>query len=147
MTNTNVTQEKNSIAMYAGVLIILLSIISVQSKAQSVKAKPWIAPASANALKNPYEGDASAAKDGKKIYTTYCAPCHGNTGRGDGIAAASVNPKPADHTSEAVQKEADGALYWKMTEGRGPMTSYKQVLTDKQRWELVCFIRTLARKK
>jgi mono/diheme cytochrome c family protein len=134
--------------LLASVILLATCLsFSTLAKAQSTKAKPWIAPASAIQLKNPFTGDANAAKEGKKIYVTFCTPCHGNNGKGDGIASASVNPKPADHTSEAVQNEPDGSLYWKMTEGRGPMISYKTVLNDNQRWQLVTFIKTLGKKK
>jgi len=128
------------------IMTLLLSFSTTALKAQA-KSKPWIAPAVAIQVKNPYSGDVSAAKEGKKLYITYCSPCHGNSGKGDGLAAASVNPKPADHTSDAVQHETDGSLFWKMTEGRGPMVSYKQILTEQQRWQLVTFIKTLGKKK
>jgi mono/diheme cytochrome c family protein len=114
------------------------------SSAQS--PKKWVSPAAADQLKNPFAGDANSVKEGKKLYIANCSPCHGNGGKGDGIAAASVNPKPADHTSAVIQKETDGSLYWKLTEGRSPMPSYKQILTDAQRWQLINFIRTLAKK-
>ena len=39
--------------------------------------------------------------------------------------------------------ETDGSLFWKMTNGRGPMPSWKDTLTDKERWELVGYIRKL----
>jgi mono/diheme cytochrome c family protein len=128
-------------------LTAITGLLFTHAQAQSTKAKPWVAPASAIAVKNPFAGDANAPKEGKKLYTTYCTPCHGNGGKGDGVAAAAVNPKPADHTSEAVQSEPDGSLYWKMTEGRGPMISYKSLLTDNQRWQLVTYIKTLGKKK
>ena len=128
------------------IMTLLLSFSTTALKAQA-KSKPWIAPVAAIQVKNPYSGDVSAAKEGKKLYITYCSPCHGNSGKGDGLAAASVNPKPADHTSDAVQHETDGSLFWKMTEGRGPMVSYKQILTEQQRWQLVTFIKTLGKKK
>jgi len=54
--------------------------------------------------------------------------------------------KPADHTSVAVQNQTDGALFWEMTTGHNPMPSYKLMFTEKQRWELVNYIRTLAKK-
>ena len=103
----------------------------------------WVAPASANSLKNPGTCDAATMKDAKAIYTSTCAPCHGAKGKGDGPAAVALNPKPADHTSKAIQQESDGSLFWKLSEGRGAMQAYKTQLTDKQRWGLICFIRTL----
>lgn len=141
------TLKNARLVITAFLLTCVFTSISNKSEAQSTKAKPWIAPASANQLKNPFDGDASAAKEGKKLYVTYCTPCHGNSGKGDGIAAAAVNPKPADHTSAAVQDQTDGAIFWKMTEGRGPMISYKQLLKDNQRWQLVSYIKTMGKKK
>lgn len=42
------------------------------------------------------------AAHGQQVYTTTCTPCHGPGGKGDGPAAAALNPKPADHTSKDV---------------------------------------------
>ena len=104
---------------------------------------PWVAPAAANKVKNPLHGNTAVLKDAQKLYTSTCAPCHGNKGMGDGPAAAALNPRPADHTSNAIQSETDGSLFWKMTNGRGAMQSYKTTFTDAQRWSLVNYIRTL----
>jgi len=139
-TNRNKSSEIILTALFT--LFILCSFNTVHAQAP----KKWVAPAAADQLKNPVASDANGLKDAKKLYITNCAPCHGNGGKGDGIASASVNPKPADHTSAAVQKETDGSLYWKLTEGRSPMPSYKQILTDNQRWQLINFIRSLAKK-
>ena len=108
------------------------------------QTKVWVAPASADTIKNPFREnmEASLAK-GKGLYIQYCSICHGVKGKGDGIAGAGLNPRPADHSSEKVQSQTDGALYWKMTTGRPPMASYEKDLTAVQRWQLVCYIRTL----
>ena len=103
----------------------------------------WKAPSTADALVNPFKGNAAAIAKGKTLYLQMCSVCHGNGGKGDGLAAANLNPRPADHTSAKVQSESDGALFWKLTNGNPPMASYKSMLTDEQRWDLVDFIRTL----
>lgn len=114
--------------------------------ARSFAQQPkWEAPKTADNLSNPFSGNASVLADAKKIYTANCTPCHGDKGRGDGPAAPGLNPKPADHSSAAVQSQSDGALFWKLSEGRMPMPSYKNVFNEQQRWELVSFIRTLAK--
>ena len=52
-------------------------------------------------------------------------------GLGDGIAAAGLNPKPANHSSEAVQKQTDGAIFWKTTTGRPFIASfYKNIFQE-----------------
>jgi len=122
-------------------LIALVSIFD-RSLAQN---KPWVAPPDADNLKSPVAGNPSVLAEAKTLYTANCGPCHGDKGKGDGVAAAGLNPKPADHTSDAVQRQTDGAIFWKLSEGRAPMPAYKKVFTDQQRWELVAYIRTLAK--
>jgi mono/diheme cytochrome c family protein len=128
------------IVVLAG-LLIFCSTISAQ-----VKGGKWEPPKSADNLKNPVAADATSLKDAKALYTTYCTPCHGDKGKGDGVAAAGLNVKPADHSSALVQSNTDGALFWEMSEGHNPMPSYKQSFSEKQRWQLVNYIRTLAKK-
>ena len=105
----------------------------------------WVAAKDADNLKNPLAGNTSVIADAKTVYVSYCTPCHGDKGRGDGPAAPGLNPKPADHTSAAVQSETDGSLFWKLSEGRSPMPGYKKILTDQQRWELINYIRSLSK--
>jgi len=122
------------------------SFVSFPNLAMAQNPGPWTAPASASAKKNPFAGNASAAAEGKKIFMTTCAPCHGTTGRGDGPAAAALNPKPANYTTKAISAESDGALFWKLSEGRGAMVPFKSAYSEKQRWELITYIRTLQGK-
>ena len=103
---------------------------------------PWAAPADAKKMKNPVKGVGNA----KKSVETNCASCHGATGKGDGPAAAALPPpKPANWTVDAVQKQTDGEIFWKISNGRGAMPPWKH-LPEKERWELVNFIRSLAKK-
>ncbi len=119
-----------------------LLITHGQTLAQS---KPWVVPVDATAVKNPLSGNTSVLPDAKTIYVANCGPCHGEKGRGDGPAAAGLNPKPADHSSALIQSETDGSLFWKLSEGRAPMPGYRKVFSDQQRWELIDYIRTLSR--
>jgi mono/diheme cytochrome c family protein len=102
----------------------------------------WKAPADAKAMKNPVKGVGNA----KKNVETNCVTCHGPGGKGDGAAAAALPPpKPADWTSSKVASESDGELFWKITNGRGAMPPWKH-LPEKDRWEIVNYIRTLHKK-
>lgn len=121
--------------------------VTALTKLVQAQTKPWIAPAAAQSIKNPVKIDAAILKEAKTLYITNCAPCHGEKGKGDGPAAAALNPKPADHTSAVLRNESDGSLYWKISEGRAPMPQFKKVLTDNQRWGLVAFIRSLSKSK
>jgi mono/diheme cytochrome c family protein len=102
----------------------------------------WSAPADAKAVKSPVKGVGNA----KKSVETNCVTCHGPGGKGDGPAAAALPPpKPANWTTAKVQKQSDGELFWKITNGRGAMPPWKH-LPDKERWEMVNYIRTLKGK-
>ena len=102
----------------------------------------WKAPADAKAMKNPVKGVGNAPK----TVETNCVTCHGPKGKGDGVAAVALPPpKPADWTSAKVQSETDGELFWKISNGRGAMPPWKS-LPEKDRWEVVNYIRTLKGK-
>jgi mono/diheme cytochrome c family protein len=98
----------------------------------------WKAPAADAAKKSPVKGVSDKTKADVQ---TNCAPCHGPSGKGDGPAAAALNPKPADWTSDRVQKETDGSLFWKITTGRGAMPPWKS-LPENERWEIVNYLHT-----
>ena len=68
--------------------------------------------------------------------------CHGASGKGDGVAAAALNPKPADWTSAKVKGDPDGVLFCKIANGKGPMPPWKH-LPEKERWDLIAHIRSL----
>lgn len=144
-TISSKTGKKISNIHFFFILLLFISFfIHIEAKAQR---KTWVAPKEADNVKNPLAGNTEIVQYAKVIYTTYCGPCHGSKGKGDGVAAVGLAKKPADHSSDYVQKQTDGALYWMVTTGNSPMPSYKTVLTDNQRWELINYIRTLANNK
>ena len=106
---------------------------------------PWTAPATETNKKNPLPADAKSVAQGQKLAQVNCASCHGAKGKGDGVAAVALNPKPADWTSKKVQKESDGEIFWKISTGRGAMPAWKH-LPENDRWALIRYIRSLAAK-
>lgn len=74
------------------------------------------------AAKAPKAAKASAAKgdviNGKKVYDTYCTSCHGATGKGDGVAAQALNPKPRNFVdAEYMKGRTDEVLKKVIVEG------------------------------
>lgn len=118
------------------VLLLILYSFSYQKN-------DWIAPLESDKLISPIKNDEKVLAKGKKIYYQICATCHGRSGVGDGPGGKTFNPKPADHTSEKVQSQSDGALFWKITKGRGDMPTYAQLLSKTQRWQVIEYIRKL----
>ncbi len=107
----------------------------------------WLAPKSTNKMKNPLKGKSEAAHKGESLYIQNCSECHGTSGKGDGPTADMLDTKPANLTSKKVQKQSDGAIFWKITNGKGVMAAYKDALTEEQRWQLVNYIRKLKASK
>ncbi len=108
--------------------------LTKEQKARAAKAKNPV----------PAAQRAASAERGKQLAMQYCAPCHGEGGKGDGPGAAALPKKPADWTSKAVQAEPDTALFVRVTDGNPPMPPWAS-LPDKDRWDLVNYIKTLGK--
>lgn len=122
---------------------IVLGLCVMLSPIVLAQKSPWKAPVESKTLKNPFKGNAKSTAEGKKIYDQMCVICHGNTGKGNGLAGLTLDQKPANFLAFKVQRETDGEIYWKLTNGRAPMASYEELLTEDQRWKLVNYIREL----
>jgi mono/diheme cytochrome c family protein len=108
-------------------------------------AAEWKAPASARAVKNPV-ARAEAQKIGSSLFEENCVICHGKAGKGDGEAAAAMNPKPKSLVAASIQAQTDGELFWKISQGRDAMPGWS-ALAEKERWSLVHYLRALAGRK
>ncbi len=109
--------------------------------------KDWTAPEEAKKLKNPAAATEASLAAAKAVFLENCAQCHGEGGKGDGPEASMYDVKPADFTDAHMMGEmSDGEIFWKISEGRQPMLSFKKRLTEEQRWQLVNYLRTFALK-
>jgi mono/diheme cytochrome c family protein len=98
---------------------------------------------------NPIPPNRDSVAAGQALYTVNCAPCHGQTGQGDGPLGPSLNPRPADLTRHAIPGvHTDAQLFEWITNGfpGSQMPAFKNRLSDTDRWHLVNFMRTLAPK-
>jgi mono/diheme cytochrome c family protein len=132
-------------------LAILFVIVCTAALAGPAFSDPaadeWKAPAKASAKKNPVPADEKSIAAGKQSYLGNCFACHGAQGKGDGPAAVALKKPPGDLSSEKVQAQSDGSIFWKLTQGRAPMPSYEKLLTEDQRWNVINYVRTLGPKK
>jgi len=119
-------------------LIIIAATMGVAGTL--IAADEWKAPARASAKKNPIAADAVSVGRGKAVYAAHCASCHGSSGKGDGPAAKDLEKNPGDMTKLGGQ--SDGALFWKITEGKKPMASFSK-LSEQQRWDVINYMRSL----
>jgi mono/diheme cytochrome c family protein len=109
-------------------------------------ASKWTAPAAEARKKNPVAVNESSLAAGQKIYLKRCLACHGKTGNGDGPDAADLGIHPAKLSDPAIVSQTDGALFWKITVGKKPMPNYGSRLSPTDRWNVITYLRTLAKK-
>ncbi|WP_348811009.1 c-type cytochrome [Flavobacterium maritimum] len=123
--------------------LVVIALIAIGSNKINAQNSIWVAPDHSKNLKNPFMGNEKAAVDGKKIFDQMCVLCHGEQGKGNGAAGLTLETKPANFLELKVVNETDGEIFWKITNGKSPMASYEELLTDDQRWKLVNYIRVL----
>ncbi len=97
-------------------------------------------------LENPIPPDEDSLAKGQALYEAQCASCHGETGMGDGPAAASLNPPPAPIARTACRM-SDAYLFWRIAEGGAQwgtaMPAFGNTLSEEDIWHLVNYIRSL----
>jgi glucose/arabinose dehydrogenase/mono/diheme cytochrome c family protein len=104
--------------------------------AADVDTKFHDAPASAQATKNPYEGQDAAALAGKRLYARNCLSCHGKMGKGAGNIPSLVGGK--------LDSVTPGEVFWFITKGDkdSGMPAWGS-LPVRQRWQIVSYVKTM----
>lgn len=153
LTALSVASDSISVPYLLGValLVIVAGTVSCSAPPPEQAAKPAATPAPVvlpatvtDETHNPLTDMAAAAIAGRALYQANCALCHGNTGAGDGLAGESFNPKPTRLDEGDVVKDPDGEIFLALKNGKGKMPAMKK-LTDEQIWQVVAFVRTLAK--
>lgn len=91
----------------------------------------------------PVSADALSA--GKSLYKKHCVTCHGETGKGDGAAGASMDPKPADFTDlQKFNTASDNAFIRSILNGKGNMPKFEGTLSREQAAEVFEYERTFS---
>ena len=95
-------------------------------------------------LQNPYrKEDPAALQRGGVVYTNFCLPCHGPTGKGDGPVVSRGYPPPPPLFSSMVVSMKDGEIFYVATYGQRNMPSHATQISREDRWKVILYIRTL----
>jgi mono/diheme cytochrome c family protein len=92
-------------------------------------------------LQNPYRPTTETLAEGKALFETYCAVCHGNQGKGDGPISTKI-PTPPSYLSARLMTFAPGHIFHVITLGTGKMPSYAAQLSADERWKIVTYVHT-----
>jgi len=117
------------------VLIVLITL--------KLSAQEWVVPAEDGAKLSPFAFNDSTRKVGADLYNTNCKSCHGDPGKNNVI---KLVPLPPDVASIKMQTNSDGALHFKLVQGRAPMPSFKNILSSTDIWRVISFIRSYNEK-
>lgn len=109
----------------------------------SREAALWVARVSADSYRPPSTCNPAG---GGTAFKVQCAVCHGAKGKGDGPAAAAMNPRPPDLTdSVRMARLTDDSLFQVVAKGRGSMPGFGASLKGEALCEMVAYLRTLKR--
>lgn len=120
---------------------------------QDFSKNTWELPEDADKTKNPTPATAESIERGKTLYLERtkgnCIFCHGETGAGNEANLPRLRRKPADLTNkERMTSMTDGEVFWKITKGiQGIMPAGERRMTETERWDVVNYVRTLAKEK
>jgi mono/diheme cytochrome c family protein len=97
--------------------------------------------------RNPYAAnDTLVLAHGRVYYDRFCVVCHGPQGAGDGtILGPGRFPFAPSLVTPTVAGYSDEYVYAVVRQGRGLMPAYGPRMTEAQRWQVVSYVRSLAR--
>jgi len=95
---------------------------------------------------NPVKPTEESLSKGKKLYGIDCAMCHGKDGDGKGDMASDVKNVTDFTNPDALKNSTDGALFYVIRNGKGEMPPEGDRAKDNDIWNLVNYVRSLAKK-
>lgn len=94
---------------------------------------------------------ATAEPKAPEKFTTFCVPCHGPAGEGNGLAAVALDPKPRNFTNgKYMNARTDAQLINVIKNGSASekfspqMVGYGNILNDMEIKDIVAYVRSLA---
>ena len=129
---------------YISILFTVIFVSVLMAFVPKKQNDPWPVPDKYKNMANPVKSDATSLATGKTLYNQHCKSCHGTKGKGDGPKAAQLDTECGDFTKPAFQSQTDGTLFYKTSEGRKDMPSFKKKIADQNDiWAVVNYMRTL----
>lgn len=115
--------------------LILLFIPAIAMLSQE-----WLVPADKKGKLSTFSFTEETRKAGELLFTLNCMSCHGTPGKGNYLP--TLVPPPGDPAADKIQHNSDGEIFYKVSQGRGPMPSFKNSLSAADIWNIVSFIRS-----
>jgi mono/diheme cytochrome c family protein len=91
----------------------------------------------------PVKVTAELLARGQTEFQVFCSPCHGRTGRGDGMVVQRGFKKPPSYHIDRLRQMPVGYFYDVITNGFGAMADYAPQVPAADRWAIAAYVRTL----
>jgi cytochrome c553 len=127
---------RKNINLKVSITLLISTVLCVNT----FSANNWNVPADKKEKNSYIKFDAASASQGEAIYNKNCASCHGNPGKNNSLK--SLTPVPPDLSSAKTQELTDGELFYILSTGRMVMPSFKNVLSEDERWKAISYIRS-----
>ena len=91
---------------------------------------------------------AGDAAKGKPFYAAQCVMCHGKTGGGDGPVGKALTPRPKAFAAANLPPDEQLFIVIKLgckANGLSKDMDAYPALTDQQIWDIIAYIKTLAK--
>lgn len=129
---------------HALLITIIVALATIVVGFTNLQKDPWPVPDKFAKMPNPVKSDAASIAEGKSLWVKHCQSCHGKSGLGDGTKSAQLKTEPGNFSTADFQKQTDGAIFYKTSEGRKDMPSFKKKISDVDEiWSIVNYTRTL----
>ena len=93
-------------------------------------------------LKNPLPDTPEVLERGQQLYVSYCSPCHGPGGQGDGKVGAVYQGVP-NYSAGRYATLTEGHIFHTITHGRNRMWAHKSQINPEERWMIVRYVQKL----
>jgi hypothetical protein len=80
---------------------------------------------------------------GRTRFDTFCAPCHGRIGNGNGMVVQRGFKKPNSFHIDRIRQMPVGHFFDAMTNGFGAMADYRAQVPVADRWAIAAYVRAL----
>ena len=130
--------------------LVALALSAQPASTSTPQVTPTYAaiPVEATKQPNPVKATPESIARAKKWWTLDCAMCHGKDGDGKGETAKDMKLAIADFTDPATLKDrTDGEIFYIIKNGHKDMPPEGQRVKTEQNWDLVNYVRSLAKKK
>jgi len=118
-----------------------------QDKPQEAPAADSKVPPEYASKSNPTKPTPAGLEEARRIFGYDCEMCHGKDGSGKGDLAGEMKLDMHDWRSPAtLEKYSDGELFYIITKGKGKMVPEGDRVKDEVRWQMVNYVRSLAKK-